>query len=405
MFNIEEIRSHFPILQTKVYGRPLVYLDNGATTHKPLVVLDKLREAYTSFNSNVHRGVHALSDRSSEEYEAAREKVRSFINAPLTSEIIFTSGATASINMVAFSFGERYIGKGDEIIISEMEHHANIVPWQMLSKRKGALLKVIPVLDNGTLDMKSYQELFNKKSRIVAVTHVSNALGTINPVREITRIAHDHEVPVLIDGAQAIPHGEVDVQDIGCDFYLFSGHKVYGPTGIGVLYGKSDYLNEMPPWQGGGDMVEKVTFEETTYNELPFKFEAGTTNFTGAVGMAAALDYLESTGLEEIGRHEKKLLDYATGRLSGIEGVRIIGTAPEKVSIISFLIDKIHMYDAGMILDKMGIAVRTGTQCAQPLVNRFGTDGVIRASMTFYNTMEEIDALAAGIIKVKEMME
>lgn len=405
MFNIEEIRSHFPILQTKVYGRPLVYLDNGATTHKPLVVLDKLREAYTSFNSNVHRGVHALSDRSSEEYEAAREKVRSFINAPLTSEIIFTSGATASINMVAFSFGERYIGKGDEIIISEMEHHANIVPWQMLSKRKGALLKVIPVLDNGTLDMKRYQELFNKKTRIVAVTHVSNALGTINPVREITRIAHDHEVPVMIDGAQAIPHCVVDVQDIGCDFYLFSGHKVYGPTGIGVLYGKSDYLNDMPPWQGGGDMVEKVTFEETTYNELPFKFEAGTTNFTGAVGLAAALDYLESTGLEEIGKYEEKLLDYATGRLSGIEGVRIVGTAPEKVSIISFLIDRIHMYDAGMILDKMGIAVRTGTQCAQPLVNRFGTDGVIRASMTFYNTMEEIDALAAGIIKVKEMME
>ena len=404
MLNIEEIRSQFPILQTKVYGRPLIYLDNGATTQKPLVVIDKLREAYTSFNSNIHRGVHALSDRASAEYESAREKVRSFINAPLTSEIIFTSGATASINLVAFSFGERFIREGDEIIISEMEHHANIVPWQMLSKRKGALLKIIPVLDNGTLDMNTYLNLFSKKTRIVAITHVSNALGTINPVKEITRIAHDHGVPVLIDGAQAIQHGVVDVQDLDCDFYLFSGHKVYGPTGIGVLYGKSEYLNEMPPWQGGGDMVERVTLTETTYNELPFKFEAGTTNFIGAVGMVAALDYLESTGLEEIGKWENELLNYATRKLSGIEGVRIIGTAPEKISIVSFLIDRVHMYDAGMILDKMGIAVRTGTQCAQPLVNRFGTDGVIRASMTFYNTMEEIDALAAGIIKVKEMM-
>ncbi|MFN2380466.1 MAG: aminotransferase class V-fold PLP-dependent enzyme [Bacteroidales bacterium] len=405
MLNIEEIRSQFPILQTRVYGRPLVYLDNGATTHKPLVVLNKLQEAYTSFNSNVHRGVHALSDKASVEYEGARETVKRFINAPLVSEIIFTSGATASINLVAFSFGERYISAGDEVIISEMEHHANIVPWQMVCKRKGAVLKIIPVLDDGTLDMERYRELFSSRTRIVAVTHVSNALGTINPVREITRIAHDNGVPILIDGAQAIQHGNVDVQDIDCDFYLFSGHKVYGPTGIGVLYGKSEYLNEMPPWQGGGDMVDRVTLEETTFNELPFKFEAGTTNFIGAVGMAAALDYLKSTGIEEIGLREKELLDYATRKLEGIEGLRIIGTAPEKIPIISFLLEKVHMYDAGMILDKMGIAVRTGTQCAQPLVNRFGTDGVIRASMTFYNTMEEIDALAAGIVKVKEMME
>ncbi|MCA1756066.1 MAG: cysteine desulfurase [Bacteroidales bacterium] len=405
MLNIEEIRSQFPILQTRVYGRPLVYLDNGATTHKPLVVLNKLQEAYTSFNSNVHRGVHALSDKASVEYEGARETVKRFINAPLVSEIIFTSGATASINLVAFSFGERYISAGDEVIISEMEHHANIVPWQMVCKRKGAVLKIIPVLDDGTLDMERYRELFSSRTRIVAVTHVSNALGTINPVREITRIAHDNGVPILIDGAQAIQHGNVDVQDIDCDFYLFSGHKVYGPTGIGVLYGKSEYLNEMPPWQGGGDMVDRVTLEETTFNELPFKFEAGTTNFIGAVGMAAALDYLKSTGIEEIGLREKELLDYATRKLEGIEGLRIIGTAPEKIPIISFLLEKVHMYDAGMILDKMGIAVRTGTQCAQPLINRFGTDGVIRASMTFYNTMEEIDALAAGIVKVKEMME
>jgi cysteine desulfurase/selenocysteine lyase len=405
VLNIEEIRSQFPILKTKVYGRPLVYLDNGATTQKPEVVLDKIQEAYTSFNSNVHRGVHALSDRASVEYEDARETVKRFINAPHLSEIIFTSGATASINLVAFSFGERYIGAGDEVIISEMEHHANIVPWQMVCKRKGAVLKVVPVLDNGTLDMDSYARLFSSRTRIVAITHVSNALGTINPVGELTRIAHENGVPILIDGAQAIQHGNVDVTDLDCDFYLFSGHKVYGPTGIGVLYGKSEYLNEMPPWQGGGDMVDRVTLKETTYNQLPFKFEAGTTNFIGAVGMAAALDYLQSTGIEEIGRREKELLDYATGKLSEIEGLRIIGTAPEKIPVISFILDKVHMYDAGMILDKMGIAVRTGTQCAQPLVNRFGTDGVIRASMTFYNTLEEIDALAAGILKVKEMME
>lgn len=405
MLNIEEIRSQFPILKTKVYGRPLVYLDNGATTQKPEVVLDKIQEAYTTFNSNVHRGVHALSDRASVEYEDARETVKRFINAPHLSEIIFTSGATASINLVAFSFGERYIGAGDEVIISEMEHHANIVPWQMVCKRKGAVLKVVPVLDNGTLDMDSYARLFSSRTRIVAITHVSNALGTINPVGELTRIAHENGVPILIDGAQAIQHGNVDVTDLDCDFYLFSGHKVYGPTGIGVLYGKSEYLNEMPPWQGGGDMVDRVTLKETTYNQLPFKFEAGTTNFIGAVGMAAALDYLQSTGIEEIGRREKELLDYATGKLSEIEGLRIIGTAPEKIPVISFILDKVHMYDAGMILDKMGIAVRTGTQCAQPLVNRFGTDGVIRASMTFYNTLEEIDALAAGILKVKEMME
>jgi cysteine desulfurase/selenocysteine lyase len=405
VLNIEEIRSQFPILKTMVYGRPLVYLDNGATTHKPQVVLDKIQEAYRSFNSNVHRGVHALSDKASGEYEGARETVKRFINAPHVSEIIFTSGATASVNLVAFSFGERYIGAGDEVIISEMEHHANIVPWQMVCKRKGADLKVVPVLDNGTLDMESYRKLFSSKTRIVAITHVSNALGTINPVKEIARIAHENGVPVLIDGAQAIQHGNVDVTDIDCDFYLFSGHKVYGPTGIGVLYGKTEYLNEMPPWQGGGDMVDRVTLTETTYNQLPFKFEAGTTNFIGAVGMAAALDYLKSTGIEEIGRREKKLLDYATDKLSAIEGLRIIGTAPEKIPVISFILDKVHMYDAGMILDKMGIAVRTGTQCAQPLVNRFGTDGVIRASMTFYNTMEEIDALVAGILKVKEMME
>ena len=401
--SIEEIRSDFPILSTKAHGKPLVYLDNGATTQKPLQVIRTMEELYRTTNANVHRGVHYLSDRVSERYEAARETVRSFINARSREEIIFTAGTTASINAVAFSFGERFVGEGDEILISGMEHHANIVPWQMLCERKKAKLKIIPFSDEGVLDLEAYRRLITDRTRIVAVTHVSNVLGTVNPVKEIVAEAHRHGIPVLVDGAQGIQHGLVDVTDIDCDFYVFSGHKVYGPNGIGVLYGKADVLNELPPYQGGGDMVANVTFEKTTYNVLPFKFEAGTTNFTGAIGLAAALDYLSALGREAVAEREQILLTMATAGLSAIEGLHIYGTAPHKVSVISFLPGTIHQYDAGMILDKMGIAVRTGTHCAQPLMERYGISGNIRASIAFYNTEEEIEALVKGIRKVTEM--
>lgn len=400
---IEEIRSEFPILSVTVHGKPLVYLDNGATTQKPVQVISVMEELYRTANANVHRGVHSLSDIVSERYEAARETVRDFINAPKREEIIFTAGTTASINAVAFSFGERFVTEGDEILISGMEHHANIVPWQMLCGRKGAKLRVIPFTDEGVLDLDAYRRMLTARTRIVAVTHVSNVLGTVNPVKEIVAEAHRHGIPVLVDGAQGIQHGIVDVKDIGCDFYVFSGHKVYGPNGIGVLYGKENLLNEIPPYQGGGDMVANVTFEKTTYNELPFKFEAGTTNFTGAIGMAAALDYLTALGREAVAEREQALLARATTGLSSISGIRIYGTAPHKVSVISFLPGNIHQYDAGMILDKMGIAVRTGTHCAQPVMERYGISGTIRASMAFYNTEEEIDALVQGLRKVTEM--
>ena len=401
--SIEEIRSDFPILSTKAHGKPLVYLDNGATTQKPLQVIRTMEELYRTTNANVHRGVHYLSDRVSERYEAARETVRAFINARDREEIIFTAGTTASINAVAFSFGERFVGEGDEILISGMEHHANIVPWQMLCERKRAKLKIIPFSDEGVLDLEAYRRLITDRTRIVAVTHVSNVLGTVNPVKEIVAEAHRHGIPVLVDGAQGIQHGLVDVTDIDCDFYVFSGHKVYGPNGIGVLYGKADVLNELPPYQGGGDMVANVTFEKTTYNVLPFKFEAGTTNFTGAIGLAAALDYLSALGREAVAEREQILLTMATAGLSAIEGLHIYGTAPHKVSVISFLPGTIHQYDAGMILDKMGIAVRTGTHCAQPLMERYGISGNIRASIAFYNTEEEIEALVKGVRKVTEM--
>ncbi len=400
---IEEIRSEFPILSVRVHGKPLVYLDNGATTQKPEHVIRVMEELYRTANANVHRGVHSLSDIVSDRYEAARETVRAFINAPKREEIIFTAGTTASINAVAFSFGERFVTEGDEIVISGMEHHANIVPWQMLCGRKGAKLRVIPFTDEGVLDLEAYRNLLTERTRIVAVTHVSNVLGTVNPVKEIVAEAHCHGIPVLVDGAQGIQHGIVDVKDIGCDFYVFSGHKIYGPNGIGVLYGKENLLNEIPPYQGGGDMVANVTFEKTTYNELPFKFEAGTTNFTGAIGMAAALDYLTALGREAVAEREQALLARATTGLSSITGMRIYGTAPQKVSVISFLPGNIHQYDAGMILDKMGIAVRTGTHCAQPVMERYGISGTIRASMAFYNTEEEIDALVQGVRKVTEM--
>jgi len=401
--NITDIRADFPILGRKVYDKTLVYFDNGATTQKPSAVIDREAEVYTDFNSNIHGGVHFLSDTAAEAYESARETVRKFINAEKKEEIVFTSGTTGSINTVAFSFGERYISAGDEIIISHLEHHANIVPWQMMCIRKGAFLKVIPVNDEGEIIFEEYLKLLSPKTKLVAITQVSNALGTIVPVKEIIASAHNINVPVLVDGAQGIQHGIVDVRDLDCDFYVFSGHKIYGPNGIGILYGKEKWLTEIPPYQGGGDMVNKVTFELTTYNELPFKFEAGTMNYPGAIALAAALDYVDSVGRENIAGREKELLVYANMRLSSIPGLRIYGTSVNKISTVSFLLKDIHQYDAGMVLDKMGIAVRTGTHCAQPVMDRFGIEGTVRASICFYNTTEEIDILGAGIEKVIKM--
>lgn len=403
MKDISEIRADFPILNRKVYSRPLVYFDNGATTQKPQCVLDAVDEVYSSYNGNIHRGVHFLSDMSSEAYENSREKVRSFINAAKREEIIFTSGTTGSINGVAFSFGERFIKKGDEIILSRLEHHANIVPWQMMCNRKGAVLRVIPINDKGEVILEEYYKLISPRTRLVSVTQASNALGTILPLKEIIAAAHSANIPVFIDGAQGIQHGIVDMQEMDCDFYAFSGHKIYGPGGIGVLYGKEKWLSELDPFQGGGDMVDKVTFEKTTYNELPFKFEAGTMNYPAAIGLSRALDYVLSLGREEIAIRENELLSYATRQISSIEGVKIYGTSDSKISTISFHIKDIHQYDTGMILDKMGIAVRTGTHCAQPVMDRYGIDGTVRASLCFYNTKEEIDKLAEGIEKVKSM--
>jgi len=401
--DISEIRSDFPILGRKVYGKALVYFDNGATTQKPQCVIDAVNEILTQKNGNIHRGVHYLSDMASEAYENARQKVASFINASKKEEIVFTSGTTGSINALAFSFGEKYVKEGDEIIVSHLEHHANIVPWQMLCERKGALLKVIPVSQSGELLLDEYYRLLSPRTRIVAVTQASNALGTVTPLREIIDAAHAVNVPVLVDGAQGIQHGIVDVRQMDCDFYAFSGHKIYGPTGIGVLYGKENLLNDLPPYQGGGDMVEKVTFEKTTYNQLPFKFEAGTMNYAGAAGLGTALDYVSSLGREDIALREKELLRYATQKLSSTDRVRIFGNSSNKISTISFLIEGIHQYDTGMVLDKMGIAVRTGTHCAQPVMDFYGIEGTVRASMCFYNTFDEIDALVAGIEQVKKM--
>jgi len=401
--SVEEIRSEFPILSEHVYGKPLVYLDNGATTQKPERVIRRVEEVYRTSNANVHRGVHRLSDIISEQYEAARETVRLFINAGRHEEIIFTAGTTASINAVAFSFGEQFVREGDEIVVSAMEHHANIVPWQMMCERKKATLRVIPFSDDGVLDLSEFKKLLTDHTRLVAVTHASNVLGTINPVKEMIKEAHQHDIPVLIDGAQSVQHGLVDVRDLDCDFFVFSGHKIYGPTGIGVLYGKEKWLEAMPPYQGGGDMVDKVTFEKTTYNILPFKFEAGTTNYAGAIGLAAALDYVSEIGRADIAAREKQLLEIATKEILDIKGVRIFGTAPEKVSVLSFLPGEVHQYDAGMILDKMGIAVRTGTHCAQPIMDRFGITGTVRASIAFYNTEEEMHMLARGVKQVMEM--
>lgn len=405
VFDITKIRNDFPVLSQKIYGKPLIYFDNAATTQKPRVVIDTINKLHSEHNSNVHRGIHYLSDQITKMYELAREKVQNYLNARYNHEIVFTSGVTASINMVAYSFGEAYVKENDEIIVSEMEHHSNIVPWQMMCKRKGAHLRVIPFNDKGELLLEEYKKLINSRTKLVAVTHVSNSLGTINPVKEIVAIAHKNNIPVLIDGAQAIQHGKIDVQDIDCDFYAFSGHKIYGPTGIGILYGKERWLQEMPPYQGGGDMIDRVRFEHTTYDELPFKFEAGTPNYIGAIGLGVALDYMTGIGLDNIKNYEKKLLDYGTAKLTALNGLKLYGTAENKTCIFSFLLNNIHSYDVGMLLDKMSIAVRAGHHCTQPLWEHYKVEGSIRESLAFYNTLEEIDSLYEALKKIQKMFK
>lgn len=403
MIDVNKIREDFPILARTVYGKPLVYLDNGATTQKPRCVVDAITDEYYSVNANVHRGVHFLSQKATELHEAARETVRRFINAASSSEIIFTRGTTESINLMAFSFGEAFLKEGDEVIVSAMEHHSNIVPWQMLGLRKGVRLRVIPISDAGELDMEEFGRMFNEKTRLVSVAHVSNVLGTINPVKEIIGIAHSHDVPVLIDGAQSIPHIPVDVRELDADFYVFSGHKIYAPTGIGVMYGKEKWLDRMPPYQGGGEMIQNVSFEKTTYNELPYKFEAGTPDYIGSNALAVALDYVSGIGMEKIEAYEHELTRYAMEKMQQIEGIRIFGTARDKSSVISFLVGNIHHLDMGTLLDRLGIAVRTGHHCAEPLMHRLGIEGTVRASFSFYNTKEEIDILVKGIERVRQM--
>ena len=397
------VRQDFPILSRTVYGKPLVYLDNGATTQKPRCVVDAITDEYYSVNANVHRGVHFLSQQATELHEASRETVRKFINARSTNEIVFTRGTTESINLLASSFGEAFLKEGDEVIVSTMEHHSNIVPWQLLQMRKGIVLRVIPMNDRGELLLDEYERLFTPRTRIVCVVHVSNVLGTVNPVREMIATAHAHGVPVLVDGAQSIPHMPVDVQALDADFYVFSGHKIYGPTGVGVLYGKEDWLDKLPPYQGGGEMIQHVSFERTTFNELPFKFEAGTPDYIGTTGLAKALDYVSALGMDRIAAYEHELTEYATRRLKEIPGMRIFGEAPEKGSVISFLVGNIHHFDMGTLLDRLGIAVRTGHHCAQPLMQRLGIEGTVRASFALYNTKEEIDALVAGVERVSRM--
>ena len=403
-FNIDKIRADFPILKREVNGKPLVYLDNGATTQKPSSVINSIVHYYTDMNSNVHRGVHYLSQISTDAFEVTRKKVQAFINAAEDKEIIITKGTTDGINLIATCYGRAFIHEGDEIIISAMEHHSNIVPWQMLCDEKGCKIRVIPMNDKGELAMDAYSNLFNEKTKLVAVTYVSNSLGTINPVREMISIAHQHGAVVLVDAAQAVQHIQIDVQKLDVDFLVFSGHKMYGPTGVGVLYGKEDLLNAMPPYQGGGDMIKEVTFEKTTYNELPFKFEAGTPNIEAGICLNEAIDYINSIGLENIEAYEHDLLQYATEKLAEIPGMRFIGTAEKKCSVISFVIDGTHPYDVGVILDKLGIAVRTGHHCAQPVMDRFGIPGTIRASLAVYNTKEEIDILVAGIQRAVNML-
>lgn len=401
--DVSKIRSDFPILAREVYGQRLVYFDNAATSQKPQVVLDAIENYYKQANANVHRGVHFLSQLATNEYEGARAVVKKFLNAADTSEIIFTRGATESINLVAQSFGQKFVREGDEIIISTMEHHSNIVPWQLLCERTGATLKVIPINDDGELILEEYEKLLGPRTKIVAVGHVSNALGTVNPVKHIIDMAHAHGVPVLLDGAQAAPHLKIDVREIGCDFYAISSHKMCGPTGFGVLYGKTEWLEQLPPWQGGGDMIATVSFEKTTYNVLPYKFEAGTPHIEGAVGLATAINYLEGIGMDRIAAYEHELLDYATELIGSIRGVRLIGTAREKAAVLSFTVNDVHPHDIGTILDQEGIAVRAGHHCAQPVMTRFGVPGTVRASFAFYNTKEEIDALSSGLERVIEV--
>ena len=402
-FDVHAIRSDFPILQQTVHGKPLVYLDNAATSQKPKAVIDAVLHFYTSECSNIHRGVHALSERATKSYEETRAKARRFINAAEEREIIFVRGTTEGINLVAQSYGATHVQPGDEIIISAMEHHSNIVPWQILAEQKGAALRIVPINDNGELLMDEYRKLLGPRTRLVSVAHVSNSLGTINPVRQIIELAHQWKVPVLIDGAQAVPHMKVDVRELDCEFYAFSSHKMYGPTGTGVLYGKARLLEEMPPYQGGGDMISSVTFEKTIYNKLPYKFEAGTPNIADGIAFGAAIDYLERIGLDNIAAYEHELLEYATQALTRIPGVRLIGTAKEKASVVSFVLEGVHPHDVGTILDQQGIAIRTGHHCAQPVMDRFGVPATARASLSFYNTREEIDALADGVRKVSEV--
>ncbi len=404
-FDVSKIREDFPILSRKIYDKPLVYLDNGATTQKPLCVINCINDFHLNRNSSIHRGLHYLSEHATESYENARNIVKEFINAKFPHEVVFTSGTTGSVNGLALSFSEKYVDKGDEIVITAMEHHSNIVPWQMVCERKRAVLKIIPFNDKGELLLDEFEQMLTQRTKIVAVIHVSNSLGTVNPVEEIIKKAHRKNIPVLIDGAQSVQHMDVDVQKLDCDFFVFSGHKIYGPTGIGVLYGKEKWLEEIPPFQGGGEMVDKVTFEKTTYNELPFKFEAGTTNYIAAIALGEALKYIDSIGKKSIAEHESVLLDYATKRIEQSGNIKIYGTAKNKVSILSFIIDDINPYDAGMVFDKMGVAVRTGTHCAQPVMQRFNIDGTIRASFALYNTRQEIDILCTAIEKVKSMFK
>lgn len=403
MYDINKVREDFPILSRTVYDRPLVYLDNAATTQKPRIVVDSIANEYYSVNANVHRGVHYLSQQATELHEASRETVRHFINARSTNEVIFTRGTTEGLNLIVSSFGDEFMKEGDEVIISTMEHHSNIVPWQLLAARKGIAIKVIPMNDRGELLLDEYEKLFNERTKIVSVTQVSNVLGTVNPVKDMIRTAHDHGVPVMVDGAQSTPHFKVDMQDMDCEFFVFSGHKIYGPTGIGVLYGKEEWLDKLPPYQGGGEMIQSVSFEKTVFEKLPFKFEAGTPDYVATTGLAKALDYVSSLGMDQISAYEQELTRYAMEKMKTIDGMRIFGEAEHKDAVVSFLVGDIHHLDMGTLLDRLGIAVRTGHHCAQPLMIRLGIEGTVRASFALYNTKEEIDTLVAGINRVRQM--
>lgn len=403
VYDVNRIREDFPILKQIVHGKPLVYLDNAATTQKPLQVLKELEKYYYTMNANIHRGVHALSQEATEAYESARIKIKKFINALGKNEIIFTRGTTESINLVAQSYGRKNFNEGDEVIISHMEHHSNIVPWQLICEERKAKLRVIPIDDNGELVFEEFEKMINEKTKFVSIVYASNSLGTVNPVKKIIEVAHSYNVPVLLDAAQAVNHLKIDVQELDCDFLAFSGHKLYGPTGIGILYGKVNHLDSMPPYQGGGDMISKVTFEKTLYNELPYKFEAGTPNIAGAIGLGAAIDYVEKVGIDNIAKHENDLLEYATQRVSELKGLRIIGTSKNKISVLSFVLENVHPHDVGTFLDFEGVAIRTGHHCTQPIMDRYGIPATSRASFGMYNTFEEVDVLVNGLKKILEV--